>query len=114
MIEITKFTAKEKGALRGYLSIAVAKWGGFQINDMAYFEMNGKRWINFPSREYLNKDGEKKYAAFNGFTTPEVKQKFQDAVIVALDEWLKKNGPQIQPLAEKRAEPESDMGELPF
>ena len=91
MIEITKYVARPKGALQGYINITVHEWAGFQINDMAYFESNGKKWINLPSREYLNKEGEKKYAPYNGFATVEAKYAFQDRVIQALTLHLAKS-----------------------
>lgn len=98
MIKIEKYTPKEKGALKGYLSISIPEWHGFCIYDMAYFEMNGKRWFNFPQREYLNKEGEKKYAPYNGFVDVEAKYAFQAQVFMALDKYLK----EITPEQEKK------------
>lgn len=85
--------AKEKGALKGYLSISIPGWHGFCIHDMSYFEMNGKRWFNFPQREYLNKEGEKKYAPYNEFVDVEAKYAFQAQVLMALDKYLAETTP---------------------
>jgi len=49
-----------KGVVLGYASIFVEKWG-VEIFNITVFQKDGKRWISFPTREYEDEDGKKKY-----------------------------------------------------
>jgi DNA-binding cell septation regulator SpoVG len=54
VIRCTKFTALEKGALRGFCELILD--GGMVIHDVMVLESNGKRWVNLPSKPQLDKD----------------------------------------------------------
>lgn len=64
-IECIKFRKYEKGTLQGFADLFVPKWG-VEIYGFSLHEKNGKRWINFPSKEY-EKDGEKKHVSYFRF-----------------------------------------------
>lgn len=57
-----------KGTLLGFADIFVPKWG-VEIYGLTYHQKDGKRWVNFPSREY-EKDGEKKHMSYFRFPEP--------------------------------------------
>jgi len=88
MIEVTQYKQVGKGSLMGIFSVKMPKWGDFYIKKMCYFKDGGKRWVSFPSEVY-EKDGQKKYSAYNGFTEPNVLRSFQEKCLAALDEYLK-------------------------
>ena len=44
-------------------------------------EKNGKRWINFPSKEWTKQGGAKAYSPLIEFASPEVRDRFQGAVL---------------------------------
>jgi hypothetical protein len=52
MIRCTKFTALEKGALRGFADLALDS--GMVIHDAMLLESNGKCWVNLPSKPQLD------------------------------------------------------------
>lgn len=64
-ITCIKYNPYAKGSLLGFADIFVPKWG-VEIYGLTFHEKEGKRWINFPSREY-EKDGEKKHASYFRF-----------------------------------------------
>jgi hypothetical protein len=53
---------------------------------------NGRRWVNFPSEEYFNKAGEKKYRYLMRFEKPSYQESFNGAAKVAIDKWCLENG----------------------
>jgi hypothetical protein len=53
MIKCLKFTAVEKGALRGFADIALS---GPLLHDCALMESSGKRWLGLPGKPQLNPD----------------------------------------------------------
>ena len=65
MIKCIKYKSYVKGTLLGFADIFVPKWG-VEIYGLTYHQKDGKRWVNFPSREY-EKDGEKKHAPYFKF-----------------------------------------------
>lgn len=96
MIKITKYTPVDKGALRGFCSIEVAKWC-LAINDLSIFESGGRKWLNFPSKKSDPKDGADKpsYFPYIRFTDKETNERFNSAVIAALDEFIRKNNQDV-------------------
>ena len=65
MIKCMKFRPFPKGTLIGFAEIFVPKWG-IEIYGLTYHQKDGKKWVNFPCREY-EKDGEKKHAPYFRF-----------------------------------------------
>lgn len=65
------------------LIAGVDKWD-LEINGITLFEKDGKRWINFPSKEYM-KDGQKKYAPTFRFRDKKNFEKFCEVVKAEID-----------------------------
>ena len=60
-IECIKYVSVNKGSLLGYADFYVQKTG-LEIIGCQLHQKEGRRWINMPSKEYTNDQGEKKYA----------------------------------------------------
>ena len=54
---------------------------GLKINGVMVFENTGRRRVNFPSKEFVGKDGDKKYLPFIEFTSGEIRDPFQAEVL---------------------------------
>lgn len=72
----------------GAASIFVPKWG-IEIHGITLHQKDGKRWINFPSRQY-EKDGEKKYMPYFRFPNKDHYSLFCDAVKKAIERHAEK------------------------
>lgn len=104
-MKITRYKRSEKtGNLIAFFSIAYnTDLGAFYINDLKLFQKDGSRFIAMPDREYKNEHGEKKYAPHCGFSDRESKQKFQEQVLQAIDDFAKEQS------LPKKAEPTKQM-----
>ncbi len=113
MIKITRYTPMDKGALKAFISIEVIKWN-LNINDLSLFETGGRRWINFPSKKIDAKDGSDKptYFPYLKFTDKDTNERFNSAVITALDQYLKENPQHSMPPQYKTQANHND--EVPF
>ena len=60
-VECMRYKSVNKGSLLGYADLFVPKTG-LEIYGCTLHQKEGRRWINFPSREYSDETGEKKYA----------------------------------------------------
>jgi hypothetical protein len=54
---------------------------GLIVRGVMLLGSNGKRWVNFPSKEWTSQDGTKKYFPLLEFASTEVRDKFQQQVI---------------------------------
>jgi hypothetical protein len=54
---------------------------GLIIRGAMLFESNGRRWVNFPSKEYQKQDGTKGYFPLLEFASREISDKFQAKVL---------------------------------
>ena len=62
MITCLSFKKFEKGALLGFADIELEiNKVKIQVSGCTLCQKEGKKWLNFPSTEYVNKDSEKKY-----------------------------------------------------
>ncbi len=61
---------------------------GLKINGIMLFEKNGKRWVNFPSREWVRPDGTKSYSPLLEFASRGVADKFQAQVLPLAEQAL--------------------------
>lgn len=90
MIECTNFRTHQAGSLQGFADLYVQTWG-LEIKGCSLFMKEGKRWITFPSREYVNKEGEKKYMPYIRFRNKEHMEAFANQAKEAIDKWCKYN-----------------------
>jgi hypothetical protein len=89
-IEILEFRPVAKGYLQGFITVKIPKIG-MEIRDIALFEKGGGKWVNLPRREYDKKDGTKGWTELVRFTERTIHEKFQQEVLEALEEHLKKD-----------------------
>jgi hypothetical protein len=91
MIEVIKFKSHKNGCLLGFADIFVKKMG-LEINGVTIAEKNGKKWVNMPSKEYTNEQGEKKYAPIIRFRDKDVQERFCKTVLEAIVEAMPQGG----------------------
>jgi hypothetical protein len=68
-----------KGTLIGAFDLEMPS--GLKVNGVMLLEKNGKRWVNFPSKEWTTGSGEKKYSPLIEFASAEARDRFQSAVL---------------------------------
>lgn len=85
-IECVNFKSHNSGALQGFATLFVEKMG-IEIKDCCLFMKDGKRWMTFPSREFTNDKGEKKYAPLIKFREKGLQEQFMSLAINAVDEY---------------------------
>lgn len=90
MIECINFRSLNRGTLQGFADIFVPKWG-VEIHGFTLHMKDGKRWINFPSKEYKNEKGETKYSSTIRFKKKDHYEVFCNEVKKAIDTWCNKN-----------------------
>jgi DNA-binding cell septation regulator SpoVG len=61
---------------------------GLIVRGAMLLEKNGKRWVNFPSKEWTDGEGKKNYSPLLEFTSREVADKFQAAVLPLVERAL--------------------------
>lgn len=103
-IECMKYKPVNKGVLLGYADIYVPKMG-LEIYGCSFFQKDGRRWINFPSKEYKNDLGETKYASIVRFREASHMEAFTEACKKAIE----KKCAEAQPVQQSQEEEE-----LPF
>lgn len=83
-IECLKFQSVNKGVLVGFADFYLPK-SGIEIYGCQLFQKDGRRWINMPSREYTNDQGEKKYMPYIRFRESSHKDLFNDLALKAIE-----------------------------
>jgi len=61
---------------------------GLIIRGVMLFEKNGKRWVSFPSKEYVKPDGTKQYSPLLEFVNRDIADKFQALVLPLVEQVL--------------------------
>jgi len=92
MIVCTKFKSYEKGCLRGFADLKFTSLGGLIVHGCTLNMKDGKRWINFPSKE-IQENGEKKYLPILRFEERGMSEKFSEAAKKAIDAFCSQNQP---------------------
>ena len=110
MVECIRFNSVVKGHLQGFADLYVEKWG-LEIRGCSMYMKDGKRWINFPAKEFTTPEGEKAYAPHVKFRDKDNMSKFTEAAKKAIDDWCKQN-PQNNEKTEEK--PQFDDSECPF
>jgi hypothetical protein len=117
-IECLEFRSYVKGSMLGFANFYVPKMG-LEIYGCSLWQKDGSRWVNLPSREYKDKEGNTKFSPALRFRDKEHYEGFINAAKEAIDVWIKAN-----PSAHKEPEPvqaaytappaEFESQELPF
>lgn len=109
MIECIRYYSVNKGALMGKADLFLPNCG-MEIFGCLLFQKNGRKWVNLPSKEYTDQNGEKKYSPLLRFRNQKVFEEFvKQAVKVIEDKCQREN---IQMVAAASVPSQSD--EIPF
>jgi hypothetical protein len=73
----------DKGTLKATVDIAIPKWR-ISFRGCLWHVKNGKEWINFPSREWVDRAGTKKYTKLVEFSDRRTFDRFQVAALAAV------------------------------
>jgi hypothetical protein len=68
-----------KNSLIGSFDLEMAS--GLTVRGAMLHEKNEKRWVAFPSKEWVAKDGSKKYFPLLELASPDIRERFQKAVL---------------------------------
>jgi hypothetical protein len=87
-VSFTVTSAKQlrKGTLLGFFDLEMPS--GLIVRGAMLFEKNGKRWIGFPSKEWVKSDGTKGYMPLLEFADRAIADKFQFQVLPAVEKAL--------------------------
>jgi len=83
MIECTKWTEVNKGALWGFADIYIAK-SDQDVYGCSVFRSNGKTWMNWPSRDYEDKEGKKKFWPHVKYRNAKTDEAFKAAALAVI------------------------------
>jgi hypothetical protein len=88
-IVVEEFKTLERNSLRGFCRVRMPS--GMILHDVGIYEKDGKRWASPPSKPAIGrdgtafkKDGKPVYTPIVSFASKEVRDRFSDAVIEAL------------------------------
>lgn len=76
---ITNAKVIRKNSLVGSFDLELPS--GLVVRGAMLFEKNGRRWVNFPSKEWTKSDGTKGYLPLLEFATREIADNFQRQVL---------------------------------
>lgn len=87
-IEIRKWRPVERNTLQGFFEALLPS--GMIVRDLGLHENDdGARWVAFPSRTYQPPGGGKKqYIPYIDFEEPQIRKRFQEQILEALDRHL--------------------------
>ena len=75
-----------KNSLIGFFDLRMPS--GLIVRGAMLFEKNGRRWVGFPSKEWVKQDGSKSYFPLIEFADRSIADKFQAAVLPLAEEAL--------------------------
>ena len=110
MVECTKFKKHESGPLQGFADLYIEKWG-VDIHGCAVYSNEKGRWINLPSKEFTNDQGEKKWCPLVKFRVREHGDAFNKIALASIDAWCAAN--QESPQSSQTSQ-SGDNNPLPF
>ena len=89
MIECVKFKEINKNSLYGYADFWVEKMG-LEIYGCAVFQIDGRKWISMPSREYKDADGNSKFIPILRFRQKAHMDAFSKQGFFAIKQYMKR------------------------
>jgi DNA-binding cell septation regulator SpoVG len=87
-IRISNWRPIGKNTLVGAFTVHLPS--GLIIHDVMVHQKETGRWIQFPSREWTNQQGERQFMRFIEFDSRERSDAFRDLTLSALDAFLEK------------------------
>jgi hypothetical protein len=76
--KITNHRRLDKNSLVGVFDLELPS--GLKINGAMLFAKNGKRWVSFPSKEWVKQDGTRSFSPLIEFADRSIADKFQSVV----------------------------------
>ncbi len=98
-IECINYRPVNKGALLGFADFYIPKMG-LEIFNCSLFQKDGRRWLSFPAKEHVDKEGAKKYTPLVRFRNKDHMEAFNKAANEAIEKWCAANQKQDVPAAE--------------
>jgi len=92
IVRCENFRRRENGKLQGFCDLVIEP-PGIRLSSCELFRAGGSEWINFPSRTYESRDGQRKFARIVDFTTPEGYETFKLAALEAIREFRSRPAP---------------------
>ena len=89
MIECIKFINCERGYLQGFADFYIDKWE-IEIRNCPLYLKDGKRWLNFPTKESKNEKGEKIYSPLIKFRKKDHMEAFAKEAKKSIDLYCEK------------------------
>ena len=89
-VQVTEYKHVAKGSLIGIATVRMTKWANLLIRDVALFEINGKSWVNMPSKQY-EVDGKKRYWPYLAFENKEIDEQFKNKIKDAIKQYMVEN-----------------------
>ena len=86
-IECLRYKEFKKGSLLGFADIFVEKWG-VEIKGFSMHFKDGAKWVNLPSKEFQNEEGEMKYSPVFKFRDTDHQKSFCKAVLEAINLYI--------------------------
>jgi hypothetical protein len=99
-IECIGFVPVNKNTCLGFANVYIQKWG-VEIYGLTYHEKDGKRWVNFPSKPYTDKEGKKCYASYFRFRETPHYTLFCDKAKEAIQAYIVKNNIKLSTLTQE-------------
>jgi hypothetical protein len=90
-IVVSDWKPRVQNTLRGFLSVNLPS--GMVIHNLTVHEKDGSRWVGLPAREWTDSQGQKQYAKLIEFSDKATANRFKDAVLHALDQYLEEARP---------------------
>jgi hypothetical protein len=89
-VACVSFRSSEKGKLQGFADLVIEPLG-IRLYSCEPFRSVTEEWVNFPSRPYESRDGEKKFARMVDFTTVAGYKAFEPAALVAIRQFCEQS-----------------------
>lgn len=90
MLEVLNIHPIKKGSLLATCDVHIKPWQ-ITLHDIKIFEKGANRWINLPSKEFVNDSGDKKFTELVTFDNDSVKNRFRNQIMGAIDKFLEAN-----------------------
>ena|ERR1700739_598457 len=90
MLEIKNFKNVNKNTLIAVFDVHIKPWN-LTFNEVKLFEKGTSKWLGMPCKEYTNDKGEKRYQELISFDNENVKKRFRDQVVEAVNKFMEIN-----------------------
>jgi hypothetical protein len=81
-----------KNTLVGSVDLTVSKWR-FKFRGCLWHRKDDREWVNFPAREWVDEDGNRKFSHLGEFVNHGDARRFQAASLAAIRELAKRSAP---------------------